>query len=102
MFDALPSEFIAARRCHSSRTSSPPTATTSPRRTTRTGSSSRWTRSRRSCSKAQIAIEDNRFYEHGGVDLQGIPARLDLQPCGGGNSLRVGPTLTQQYVKIPC
>ena len=49
--------------------------------------------------KAQVAIEDHRFYEHGGADLQGIlRAAVSNQvsdSTGGG-----GSTLTQQYVKI--
>jgi membrane peptidoglycan carboxypeptidase len=49
--------------------------------------------------KAQIAIEDHRFYDHGGADLQGIlRAAVSNQvsdSTGGG-----GSTLTQQYVKI--
>jgi membrane peptidoglycan carboxypeptidase len=49
--------------------------------------------------QAQIAIEDHRFYEHGGADLQGIlRAFISNQvsdSTGGG-----GSTLTQQYVKI--
>ena len=32
--------------------------------------------------KAQIAIEDSRFYEHGGVDVRGLAARAGLQPAG--------------------
>ena len=32
--------------------------------------------------KAQVAIEDSRFYEHGGIDLRGIVARGRLQRPG--------------------
>ena len=48
---------------------------------------------------AQIDIEDHRFYDHGGVDLQGVMRALV-------SNLRTGATqsgassLTQQYVKI--
>ncbi|MFC7457036.1 transglycosylase domain-containing protein [Brachybacterium sp. GCM10030267] len=46
---------------------------------------------------AVIAVEDRRFYEHGGVDLKGT-ARAFLSNMGGGPT-QGGSTLTQQYVK---
>ncbi len=48
--------------------------------------------------KAQVAIEDERFYEHGGIDLQGVARAVAfnaLNPTTQGAS-----TLTQQFVKI--
>ena len=48
--------------------------------------------------EAQIAIEDSRFYEHGGVDPQGVGRAL-LSNLRGG-STQGASTLTQQYVKI--
>ncbi len=48
---------------------------------------------------AQIAIEDHRFYEHGGVDLQGI-MRAFVSNRSAGEVTGGGSTLTQQYVKI--
>ncbi len=48
--------------------------------------------------KAQIAIEDNRFYEHGGVDPQGVGRALVSNLRGGDT--QGASTLTQQYVKI--
>jgi membrane peptidoglycan carboxypeptidase len=48
--------------------------------------------------QAQIAIEDSRFYEHGGVDPQGVGRAL-LSNLRGG-STQGASTLTQQYVKI--
>jgi len=48
--------------------------------------------------QAQIAIEDSRFYEHGGVDPQGV-GRAFISNLGGGNT-QGASTLTQQYVKI--
>ncbi|WP_141790436.1 penicillin-binding protein [Oryzihumus leptocrescens] len=48
--------------------------------------------------QAQVAIEDSRFYEHGGVDLHGI-ARALISNANGGNT-QGASTLTQQYVKI--
>lgn len=48
--------------------------------------------------KAQVAIEDKRFYEHGGVDLRGIAAAVAGKV--GGGAVRGASTLTQQYVKV--
>lgn len=46
---------------------------------------------------AMVAIEDARFYEHGGVDLQGV-ARAAVNNFTE-DSLQGASTLTQQYVK---
>ncbi|MGY5765542.1 penicillin-binding protein [Brachybacterium sp. DNPG3] len=46
---------------------------------------------------AVIAIEDRRFYEHGGVDLKGM-TRAMLSNASGSD-VQGGSTLTQQYVK---
>src|SRR5450756_1210673 len=48
--------------------------------------------------QAQIAIEDSRFYEHGGVDPQGVGRALISNLRSG--STQGASTLTQQYVKI--
>ena len=48
--------------------------------------------------KAQIAIEDSRFYEHGGVDPRGI-LRAAISNAQGGDT-QGASTLTQQYVKL--
>jgi membrane peptidoglycan carboxypeptidase len=48
--------------------------------------------------KAQIAIEDSRFYEHGGLDVRGF-TRAFVSNLGGGET-QGASTLTQQYVKI--
>jgi membrane peptidoglycan carboxypeptidase len=48
--------------------------------------------------QAQIAIEDSRFYEHGGIDPQGVGRALISNLRGG--STQGASTLTQQYVKI--
>lgn len=48
---------------------------------------------------AQVAIEDHRFYEHGGVDMQGI-LRAFISNSSTGGVTGGGSTLTQQYVKI--
>lgn len=47
---------------------------------------------------AAIAIEDQRFYEHNGVDLVGVgrAARVNLEL---GEIVQGGSTITQQYVK---
>jgi membrane peptidoglycan carboxypeptidase len=46
---------------------------------------------------AVIAIEDERFYDHGGVDPEGI-SRAAVKNFGGGDT-QGASTLTQQYVK---
>ncbi|AEG45403.1 transglycosylase domain-containing protein [Isoptericola variabilis] len=46
---------------------------------------------------AVVAIEDERFWEHGGVDVRGITRALANNL--GGNSTQGASTLTQQYVK---
>ncbi|MQA93860.1 MAG: PASTA domain-containing protein [Streptosporangiales bacterium] len=46
--------------------------------------------------QALIAIEDARFYQHGGLDLKGT-MRAALSTAGGAQ--QGGSTLTQQYVK---
>src|ERR1035437_7325540 len=47
-----------------------------------------------SMKKAVLAIEDNRFYEHGGVDYQGI-LRAALHNAAGG-AKQGASTITQQ------
>lgn len=49
--------------------------------------------------KAQIAIEDSRFYEHGGIDVRGTARALATNVAGGGVS-QGGSSITQQYVKL--
>ncbi len=46
---------------------------------------------------AVVAIEDHRFYDHGGVDPEGV-MRAAVENLTG-NSMQGGSTLTQQYVK---
>src|SRR6476660_2444811 len=48
--------------------------------------------------EAQIAIEDSRFREHGGVDPRGIARAFVSNAQGGG--VQGASTLTQQYVKL--
>ena len=48
--------------------------------------------------KAQVAIEDSRFYEHGGVDPRGI-MRAAVSNAQGGDT-QGASTLTQQFVKL--
>jgi membrane peptidoglycan carboxypeptidase len=47
--------------------------------------------------QAQVAIEDYRFYDHGGIDLKGTLRALAKNQSSG--SQQGGSTLTQQYVK---
>lgn len=46
---------------------------------------------------AQVAIEDRRFYEHGGIDGRGLMRAL--ASTAGGGQVQGASTLTQQYVK---
>ena len=48
--------------------------------------------------KATIAIEDRRFHEHGGVDLEGI-ARAAVADVRAGAFVEGGSTITQQLVR---
>lgn len=48
--------------------------------------------------KALVDIEDNRFYQHGAVDLQGVLRALNKN-AASGSVAQGGSTLTQQYVK---
>jgi len=48
---------------------------------------------------AVVAIEDDRFYEHHGVDFRGI-ARAAVEDIRSGAIEQGGSTLTQQYVKL--
>lgn len=48
--------------------------------------------------KAIVAVEDARFYEHGGVDLRGI-ARAAVKNVVKGRMAEGGSTITQQLIK---
>ncbi len=48
--------------------------------------------------QALIAIEDNRFYEHNGIDIKGTVRAL-ARNSRSGSVQQGGSTLTQQYVK---
>lgn len=48
--------------------------------------------------KAIVAREDRRFFEHSGVDVQGV-LRAFVQTYVAGGDMQGGSTLTQQYVK---
>ena len=47
---------------------------------------------------ATIAIEDERFYEHGGVDYEGI-VRAAFKNLEAGKAVEGGSTITQQLVR---
>jgi penicillin-binding protein 1A len=51
--------------------------------------------------QATVAIEDERFYEHGGVDPEGI-ARAALKNLEAGKTVEGGSTITQQLVRNLC
>ncbi len=48
--------------------------------------------------KALIAIEDSRFYEHGGIDVRGITRAL-VKDVMKGRMAEGGSTITQQLIK---
>jgi penicillin-binding protein 1A len=48
--------------------------------------------------KATIAIEDRRFYDHGGIDIEGI-ARAAVADIRAGRVVEGGSTITQQLVR---
>ncbi len=56
-----------------------------------------WSRIDPDMPHALVAIEDIRYYQHGGVDLEGTVRAL-VNNSRGGN-LQGGSTITQQYVK---
>jgi penicillin-binding protein 1A len=55
----------------------------------------------KSLQHATVAIEDQRFYEHGGVDPEGI-ARAALKDLEAGRTVEGGSTITQQLVRNLC
>ncbi len=48
--------------------------------------------------EAQVAIEDSRFYDHGGADVEAVGRALASNAVN--DSTQGGSTLTQQYVKL--
>ncbi len=50
---------------------------------------------------ATVATEDQRFYEHGGIDPEGI-ARAALKNLEAGRTVEGGSTITQQLVRKLC
>src|SRR4051795_4430481 len=48
--------------------------------------------------QATVAIEDKRFYEHGGVDFEGI-VRAGVKNITSGKTVQGGSTITQQLVR---
>ena len=48
--------------------------------------------------QATVAVEDMRFYEHHGIDYQGV-ARAILENLRAGGVVQGGSTITEQYVK---
>src|SRR5262249_59945365 len=49
-------------------------------------------------AKATVAIEDRRFYSHGGVDYKGI-VRAAIRDLRAGKVVQGGSTITQQLVR---
>ena len=48
--------------------------------------------------RATVAIEDERFYKHGGVDINAI-VRAGIKNLASGKNLQGGSTITQQLVR---
>jgi penicillin-binding protein 1A len=55
----------------------------------------------RALQLATVAIEDQRFYQHGGVDYQGI-LRAAVKDLEAGEAVEGGSTITQQLVRNLC
>jgi penicillin-binding protein 1A len=55
----------------------------------------------RSLQLATVAIEDQRFYQHGGVDYEGI-LRAAVKDLEAGEPVEGGSTITQQLVRNLC
>lgn len=55
----------------------------------------------KSLQHATVAIEDQRFYEHGGVDPEGI-VRAALKNLEAGKTVEGGSTIAQQLVRNLC
>ena len=51
--------------------------------------------------RATVAIEDQRFYQHGGIDLEAI-LRAGLKDLEAGEPVEGGSTITQQLVRSLC
>ena len=66
-----------------------------PRRRSRSGGS------RGGLQEATIAIEDQRFYQHGALDPEGI-LRAALKDLEAGKAVEGGSTITQQLVRNLC
>ena len=49
--------------------------------------------------RATVAIEDRRFYQHGGIDPEGILRAGVRDVFGGGRNIQGGSTLTMQLVR---
>ena len=68
--------------------------------TTRTGATSRSTRSPQSCSTRSSPPRTSDFYKHNGVDLKGIARAFVQQPVAAPDSPQGASTLTMQYVRL--
>ncbi len=50
-------------------------------------------------TRATVAIEDRRFWQHGGIDFEGILRAGVQDVMGGGKNIQGGSTLTMQLVR---
>ncbi len=53
----------------------------------------------RMLKQATVAIEDRRFYQHGGIDYEGIVRAAVKDVLGSGRAVQGGSTLTMQLVR---
>src|SRR2546421_5022635 len=58
----------------------------------------KWTKMPLLARQATVAIEDRRFYRHGGVDIPGI-VRAGFKNIVSGHTIQGGSTITQQLVR---
>ena len=57
-----------------------------------------WSQINASMPDALVAIEDQRFFQHGGIDIKGT-IRATFNDSQSGSNLQGGSSITQQYVK---
>jgi penicillin-binding protein 1A len=57
-----------------------------------------WKRLPQDCKNATVAIEDERYYEHGGVDYTAI-VRAAVKNASSGKTVQGGSTITMQLVR---
>ncbi|WP_027479102.1 transglycosylase domain-containing protein [Gryllotalpicola ginsengisoli] len=59
----------------------------------------KWDQVNQIVKDAAVSAEDPRFYEHGGIDLEGTARAIAVTYLGGSGDVQGGSSITQQYVK---